>query len=390
MHSATDKRLPMANGAGNAPPQASVLHRLDVPEIDVVSCHTYAEEEGLLAVCPNSEDIVIFKLDGDMFRQLHVLAKHTQRVTGLAWSSNIEGHRHRRLASCSEDRTAFVWDFDEDAGQWVFVPVELKAPRAALCVSWAPNGQRFAVGLASRDVAVCYYRPEVRSFVAMKVGKSKASVGAIAWHPTSQFLATGSTDYYCMVYDVNEEHMLPHPQAPFGEAQVSEDAGAWVNSVMFSPTGRYLGFLPHDSTVRIKDLSGGPNATVLIIRWKGLPFLRGAFLSDKCLVACGFDFVPVVFRCCGGQWSVSGVVDPRPTVTMSSSVAPHDSFAEMRSKFRGGSNAASAVAAGALDAVRSRQHTNTITACFALGGAAGCERFSTSAADGHVLIWQLG
>lgn len=365
--------------------QASVLHRLDVPEIEVVSCHA-CTEEGLLAVCPNSEDIAIFQLEGTAWRHVQVLSKHTQRVTGLAWSSTQAASQKRyRLASCSEDRTAFVWDL-EDSGSWRATPVELKAPRGALCVAWAPNGQRFAVGLASRDVAICYYRPEVHSFVAMKVGKSKAAVVTLAWHPTSQFLAAGSTDQRCVVYDVSEEHMLPQPKDPFGEAQVSEDAGAWVNAVLFSPTGRYLGFLPHDSTIRIKDLSGGPDAAVVKVRWKGLPFLRGAFLSDKCIVACGFDYVPVICRCSGGgQWSVSCVVDTRPPVSMPrSALASAGSFAETVSKF-GGSSAHTSVARSADVPVASRGHSNTITACCALGS----ERFSTSALDGQVLIWQL-
>jgi len=368
-------------------PQASILHRFEVPEIEVINCHAFAEEEGLLAVCPNSEEILIFWLEAAVFRQFQVLTKHTQRVTGLAWSC-CQGGGHSRLASCSEDRTAYVWDFDEASGKWRSTAVELKAPRAALCVSWAPNGERLAVGLASRDVAICYYRPEVHSYVAMKVGKSKAGVGAVAWHPTSQFLATGSTDLRCMVYDVNEEKMLPQAQPPFGEAQVSEEAGAWVNAVMFSPSGRYLGFLPHDSTVRIKDLSGGPNAAVAVVRWSGLPFLRGAFLNDKCIVACGFDLVPVIFQYSGGgQWAARGAIDVLQSVTTPCNAPDSQgSFAETRSKFGRSANAS----AGSMDAaVGSTLHTNTITACCALGGAAGCERFSTSALDGQVLIWQL-
>lgn len=72
------------------------------------------------------------------------------------------------MASCAEDRTAFVWDYDPGAGLWRPTVVELAAPRATLCVEWAPNGERFAVGLASRDVAICYYRPELQCWVAMK------------------------------------------------------------------------------------------------------------------------------------------------------------------------------------------------------------------------------
>lgn len=358
--------------------QVQVVGGLEVPDVNVVSCHAFRDEE-VLAVCPNTEDILIFRLRAFEFQRTHVLKKHMQRVTGLAWSCN------GRLVSCSEDRTAVVWEWNADAGTYRSVLVELRAPRAALCVAWAPNGTRFAVGLSSRDVAVCYYEGQVGCWVALKVGKAKAAVGALAWHPSSQFLATGSTDCRCMVYDVSEDKMLPPPgQKPFGEMQICEDAGSWVNSVAFSPKGNFLAILAQDSTVRLKELSGGPDAAVTVVRWKGLPFLCGAFVSEKCFVACGFDCVPVLLRQSGGLWEVCGSLD---TGGASATAGPglglaaqasdsRKSFDEAKGRFRGSVTASSAAT----------RHSNTITGCSVhIGGA----RFSTSGLDGQVVVWEL-
>lgn len=353
-------------------PQARIFRCLEFAEVDVISCHAFSSDEHMLALCPNNEEIHILRLQaGKEFERMEVETKHTQLVTGLAWSCA------GRLVSVSEDRTAFVWDWDEDRSTWISGLVELRAPRAALSVAWAPNGLRFAVGLASKDVAVCHYEDAVQCWVAKKVGRSKAAVTAVAWHPTSQYMATGSTDRRCMVYDVNEDGT-----SSFGEAQVSEETGSWINAVTFSPTGRVLAFVPQDSTVRFKDLTGGPAAPVEIVRWKRLPLLRATFLDDECLVACGFDCSPVLFRLQAGSWKACGIIDAGPKASPISSKDKRDSFREAHNRFK-------SMTKEGLDKSESTSaislHTNTITACNFLGPS----RFSTSALDGQIAIWEL-
>lgn len=354
---------------------ARLLRSMEFMDIDVVCCHAFSPDLSLLALCPNNEEVHIFRLRGnDGYQPAQVLAKHTQRVTGLAWSST------GRLASVSEDRTAYVWDTDQDGTKWTSCHAELRTPRAALCVAWAPNSVRFAVGLSSKDVALCHFEELAQCWVAKKVGRSKAAVGAIAWHPTSQFLATGSTDQRCQVYDVNEAG-----DASFGEAQVTESAGSWVNAVAFSTSGRVLAFAPQDSTVRFKDLVGGPSAVVDCIRWRRLPFLQVVFMSDTCLVACGFDCVPVLFRH-AGSWALAGAVNAGPKVPAVPSTAKRESFAAARNKFGATTKDAAETKSDILGSgALSPLHTNTITNCHVLGEV----QFSTSGLDGQIAIWEL-
>ena len=71
------------------------------------------------------------------------------------------------------------------------------------------------------------------------MGKAKAAITALAWHPSSQYLATGSTDRHCVVYDVSMSEEGAGPG--FGTPQVTEDAGAWINDIAFS-NGNVLAF----------------------------------------------------------------------------------------------------------------------------------------------------
>jgi len=287
--------------------------------------------------------------------------------TGLAWSI------HGRLASISEDRTAFVWEQDGPGGNWKAVSAELRAPLAGLCVAWAPNGMRFAIGLSSNDTAVCHYQTNVQCWVALKVGQSKAAVTCVAWHPSSGYLATGSTDRKMMVYDVNEDG-----EKSFGEAQLADDMGAWVNAIAFSPTkGRILAAVTQDSTARFKNLVGGPNTPVEVVRWKSLPFLQAAFVSEQLFVACGFDCMPVLFSQANGKWQVYGTLDVGPKAT--SVMKARESYEGARNHFKG------VAREGAEETKPITWHNNTITTCTAQGEM----HFSTSALDGQVIEWEI-
>jgi WD40 repeat protein len=233
-------------------------------------------------------------------------------------------------------------------------------------VEWSPEGTRLAVGLSSRDLAVCSYDEELEVWAAKKVGKYKAAVVAVCWHPVALYIATGSTDRQLNVWDVD-------PASPsFAKSQVTGDAGAWINGVSFSETGKYLACMPHDSTVRFKDLSQGPDGPLMRVRWRGLPFMKGVFLGDSCLIACGFDKVPVLFRLDStGSWQVAGSVD----ITAKAQVQT-GSVAAALNVFKGGSSNQEEV---------STLHTNTITSC----RFAGRNQFSTSGSDGQVALWEM-
>lgn len=306
--------------------------------VDVIACHAFSHDGKLVAIAPASDgEIHIFELNGETHKLASILPKHTARVLGLSFS--ITG----KFVSISEDRLAYVWHQVGDT--WEPVSVFLKATRAPSCVAFSPNGDRFAIGLSSQDtrsVRVCSFNPQFGFWTAKSIGNFKGTVSCLAWHPTSQYLAAGSIDKSCSIFDVNEAE-----EPPYGEVQVNEDAGAWVNAVAFSPSGRFLAFVSQDSAVRFKNLSKGPNSPSAVTHWRRLPFLTAIFVSEDLLVACGFNCVPVLIKHDNAteSWNVLGSIDPS----------------------------------------KNPRHTNTITQCKSLGS----DRMSTSGLDGRVTIWEM-
>jgi WD40 repeat protein len=325
-------------------------------DIEVVSCHAFSLDTSTLALCPNNEEIRILRKKGDEYQDDDILKKHTMRVTGLAFA------RDGRLVSVSEDRCAYVWTFNASSKSWVSGTVELKATRAALCCQWSPTSERFAVGLASKEIAICQFDEGVGCWVTKKFGRHKASVTTLCWHPTAGYIATGSTDRKWMVIDADD-----------GSPQITEDAEAWVNAVSFNPTGSTLAIAAQDSSVRFKDMTGSPEAAPQRIQWRKYPFLRLVFVNDTTLVACGFDNVPVVFSQSGGQWQTIGSVD---AAAQSGPSQTRGSVSGALEKFQG--TTAKGSSSGST-------HQNTITALSALGE----NGFATSGLDGQVCLWKL-
>uniref|UniRef100_A0A0A9WM24 Arp2/3 complex 41 kDa subunit n=1 Tax=Lygus hesperus TaxID=30085 RepID=A0A0A9WM24_LYGHE len=101
----------------------------------------------------------------------------------------------------------------------------------------------------------------------MMVKKHKSAVVDVAWAPTSDLIATASTDYKCRIvsaydkrYDSKTDryaHIFDEKQYTFGEVLAEFDqAQAWVNAVAWSPNGSTIAFFGHGSTAHFVNLDG--------------------------------------------------------------------------------------------------------------------------------------
>lgn len=89
----------------------------------------------------------------------------------------------------------------QDGDTWTQQMVMGRLHRAALCVEWAPNGNKFAIGSGTYNCCVCSYEEENKWWAGRVIRKAhNSSVVSVAWHPDSIKLATGSTDGYCRVF----------------------------------------------------------------------------------------------------------------------------------------------------------------------------------------------
>ena len=76
------------------------------------------------------------------------------RVTGIDW-----GPKTNRIITCSADRNAYVWNLEPN-GKWKHPLVLLRINRAATCVKWSPNEEKFAVGSGARLISICFFEKD--------------------------------------------------------------------------------------------------------------------------------------------------------------------------------------------------------------------------------------
>lgn len=74
-------------------------------------------------------------------------------LTGVDWAPDSN-----RIVTCGADRNAYVWTLKE--GAWKPTLVILRINRAARCVKWSPQENKFAVGSGSRLISICYFEQE--------------------------------------------------------------------------------------------------------------------------------------------------------------------------------------------------------------------------------------
>ncbi len=249
---------------------------------DNVSCFSFNGDKSKLALCPNNSEIWIYAKNGEEWEEECVLREHTELVTGLDW-----GVKTNRIVSCSQDRNAYVWSFDN--GRWMPTLVILRLQRAATFVAWSPREDKFAVSSGAKLVCICYFEDEHDWWVSKHIKKHRSTVLSVKWHPNNVLVATASSDNRARVFSAWTKGVdkrgavcpIPDPEKKaetFGECLLEWDAGAWVKDVAWSPSGNLLAFISQDASVAVADVSQGqvPPAVVK--------------LSEYCVVVVFFFF----------------------------------------------------------------------------------------------------
>jgi actin related protein 2/3 complex subunit 1A/1B len=341
-----------------------------------ITCHTWNSDGSKIAFCPNNNEIHIYAKKGADYVLEHKLTEHDQVVTGIAWAP-----KSNRIVSCSEDRNAYVWRFENNI--WKPTLVILRINRAATDVKWSPEENKFAVASGAKCVSVCYFEEDNDWWVSKHIKKHKSTVTKVDWHPNNALLATASTDFKCRVFsahikgvDKNTPNTPWGNKIPFGELFAEIDSNGWVHSVQWSPSGNKLAFVGHDSTVNIADVSSGtPNVDV--VKFSDLPFTDLLWISEDSIVAGGHDCNPTLFQGKGG-WQFVKKLD----VGSGAAAAEkgNSAFKTFQQKVDKGETT--------TETKLTTKHQNAITWITAYKKAGpSVTQYSTSGLDGAVVIW---
>eukprot|EP00041_Stephanoeca_diplocostata_P003305 m.33396 g.33396 ORF g.33396 m.33396 type:complete len:377 (-) comp14230_c0_seq1:165-1295(-) len=275
-------------------------HQLTKNPVVPIGCHAWNKDRTEVALSPNSNIVEIHSFSAGVFTKVAELKEHGHRVTGIDWA-----HKTNQLVTCGEDRNAYVWKKDA-SGTWKPTLVILRINRAATCVKWSPNEDKFAVGSGSRLISICYFEEENDWWVSKHIKKPiRSTVLSIDWHPNNVLVAAGSSDFKCRVFSGYVKTVDPKPPAtcwgkkmPFGalmaEFGTGSGGGGWVHSVSFSHDGNKIAYVAHDSSVTVVD--GAAEQYVCRVTSKGLPFRCVTWISANNFVAGGHTNVPVLFE----------------------------------------------------------------------------------------------
>ena len=326
---------------------------------------------------------------------------HVTRHTSLSW-----GHANNRLVSCSQDRNAFVWTL-ESSGKFMPELVALRVKNACTDVKWSPCEKKFAVATGAKHVALCYYSIEDSSsgtglWVAKHIGNHGSTVLSIDWHPSSCMLASGSSDQWCRIFMSAVKKIDAKPPPMFGlttnragkalstgDVLAEIPSSGWVHCVAFSPTGAFLAFSSHDSSVRIVRLPSDrqpADSDVTTLFLPGLPLTKLLWLSDTRLVGAGHDRVPVVIEQKGSTWSIGKRLDDpkkRAPVEEKKVSAVSNAFKAF------GASTTTGAGAG-KDSASELLHQNCITGlCVLSKSGAQVTKFSSIGLDGRLVTWDM-
>ncbi|RHZ76445.1 hypothetical protein Glove_197g75 [Diversispora epigaea] len=351
-----------------------------------ITTHAFNKDRTQVAICPNNNEVQIHQRTAGGWSLIHTLVEHDKLVTSIDWA--VESNQ---IVTCSQDRNAYVWNFDQTNGKWKPTLVLLRFNRAATFVRWSPNETKFAVASGARCIAVCYF-DEVNDWWNSKHLKKpiRSTVLSLDWHSNNILLAAGCADFKARVFSAYikgvDQRPAPTPwgdKLPFNTVcgEFSNGGGGWIHSVAFLPSGDALAITGHDSQITIIY----PGQESYAIKTNNLPFLSLLWVNENQLIAAGYDCVPILFERQNDQsWEFSKILDA------SSKKKNINESSTAFNRFRDLDARGISSRSGSDETELKTIHQNTITSLRPYNGTPGdISHFSSSGLDGRLVIWNF-
>ncbi|XP_071505328.1 actin-related protein 2/3 complex subunit 1A-A-like [Diadema antillarum] len=346
--------------------------------VEPLTCHAWNKDRSQVAISPNSQMVDIYEKKGSGWNKIYTLNEHTQRVTSIDWAPNSN-----RIVTCGSDRNAYVWSQNGN-GEWKPSLVILRINRAATCVRWSPEENKFAVGSGARLVSICYFEQDNDWWVSKHIKKPiRSTVTTVDWHPNNYLLACGSTDFKVRVFSayVKEIEAKPSGNAwgtklPFGVClKEFSSGGGWIHSVCFDASGNRLAFTGHDSTMSV--VNAAADFALGQSKLKGLPLLSLQWVGPSSIIAGGHDCELMRFR-----------VDDNTNVTFEGKAGVAQKKAQAKVSAMAMFKNLDKKATTEDDSKKASVHQNSITQLVIHTGAKeAVTKLSSIGMDGLVVIW---
>ncbi len=157
--------------------QALERRRLVIPAHTAAAMAAYSPDGTRIATCSHDRSAAVW--DARTGSLLHRLAGHTDRVVALAWSPD-----GRRLATAAQDRTARIWDPESGA----LVATLAGHDGRVLGVAWSPDGSR----LLTRSDDGTARTWDADGAAGVTIHAHEGEVTAAIWLPDGRIATAGS------------------------------------------------------------------------------------------------------------------------------------------------------------------------------------------------------
>jgi len=266
-----------------------------------ITAHAFNKDGTRVALCPNTNEVVIYRKEGNDWKLEVTLKEHDSLVTGIDWAPGTN-----KIVTCSQDRNAYVWTEDKDG--WHPALVILRLTRGCTSVKWSPKEDKFAVGSAALAISVCYWDPEGNWWVSRLIKNLTSTALTVSWHPNNFLLAVGGTDSQVTVYSAFVKNIdnskVASAGTAFGKFSPKEAVGmvmatfkssGWITGISFSPSGNQCAWVSRSSTIEFLHCET-PDLKTQVIKLRGLPLSSLFWANETTVLAGGHDCTPVLFQ----------------------------------------------------------------------------------------------
>ena len=279
---------------------SGAIARINAP----VNAIAYSQSANQLAIAAANN---IHIHDADTYKELMVLTGHTDSVLAVALSSN-----GKLIVSGSADKTVRLWEaetgklrrareehtapvnsvafslegekfwsassknnmlrswYSRDGGRWSTKTSESDIVKSITTEAFSQYGETFAraveMTMAVKDLSAVKDRFEFAVFLSeTDTGKELApiftkhteKIVALTISPSSEYIATGSSDWTIEVWKITDREPLRTDMDLGDPLWILKGHAGTVTSVAFSPSGKMLASGSADQRVRLWDLTTG-------------------------------------------------------------------------------------------------------------------------------------